>query len=162
MLFDDAGFFLIPVVAIIGGITLAIVNSINRSRVRELEIRERIAMIERGLMPAPETDPKGFERAEREWRRAQLIREHRGWEDDGIDDYYAGSVTDRHRRAGMIIIGVGAGLIFLLAPSYRVGAFLMVLGFAFLISSFFEAPRRPRPPRRQPPVNSPDPSSSKP
>jgi hypothetical protein len=144
--------FLIPIVAIVGGITLAIVNSINRSRLRELEIRERIALIERGLVPAPETDPQGFERALR----------RPAWEDDDLDDYYAGSVTDRHRRAGIILIGVGAGLVFLLAP-FRVGAFLMVLGAAFLVSSFFEAPRRRRSLRRPPPpADSTNPTGSKP
>jgi hypothetical protein len=142
--------FLIPIVAIIGGITLAIVNSINRSRLRELEIRERIALIERGLVPAPESDPNGFERA---MRRS-------AWPpDENLDDYYVGSVTDRHRRAGIILIGVGAGLIVLLAP-FRVGVFLVVLGIAFLVSSFFEAPRRIRP-RRPAPPSDPDPTGSK-
>ena len=32
-------------------------------RMRELRIRERIAMIEKGLVPPPEVDPAGFDRA---------------------------------------------------------------------------------------------------
>ena len=44
------GPFLIPIVAIIGGITAGIVATVTRGRVRELEIRERIAMIERGIV----------------------------------------------------------------------------------------------------------------
>jgi hypothetical protein len=136
---------LIPIFAIIGGITLAIVNSINRSRVRELEIKERIAMIERGLVPAPESDPKGFERAMRS-------RLHDDW--DGFHESI-GPVTDRHRRVGMILIGVGCGLLILLAPSIRVGGFLIVLGVAFLVSSFFERPRQSGT-RRPPPASGPE------
>jgi len=37
--------FMIPIAAIVGGVLLAIINSHNRTRIRELEIRERIAMI---------------------------------------------------------------------------------------------------------------------
>ena len=60
---NDGLFWLIPIVAIIGGITSAIVATITRGRIRELEIRERIAMVERGLVPPPEVDPRGFDRA---------------------------------------------------------------------------------------------------
>ena len=42
---------------------VAIVSTIAKGRVRELEIRERIAMIERGMVPPPEADPAGFERS---------------------------------------------------------------------------------------------------
>ena len=54
---------LIPISVILGAFVLVIVRTIVRARVRELEIRERIAMIERGLVPAPEVDPRGFDRA---------------------------------------------------------------------------------------------------
>ena len=55
--------FLIPIVSIIGSFTYVIVLTLSRARVRELEVRERIAMIERGMVPAPEVDPRGFDRA---------------------------------------------------------------------------------------------------
>ena len=55
--------FLIPIVAIVGSFLYVIIKTLAHSRVRELEIRERIAMIERGLVPPPEVDPKGFDRA---------------------------------------------------------------------------------------------------
>ena len=48
--------FIIPITAIFGAFVYLIVRTLSRSRVRELEIRERIAMIERGLVPAPEVD----------------------------------------------------------------------------------------------------------
>ena len=56
--FWSLGPYLIPIVAILGGITAGIVSSITRGRVREMEIRERIAMIERGMVPPPESDPR--------------------------------------------------------------------------------------------------------
>ena len=55
--------FLVPIVAIAGGIMVAIVSTVTKGRIRELEIRERIAMIERGMVPPPEADPAGFERS---------------------------------------------------------------------------------------------------
>jgi len=56
-------FWMIPVVAIIGGISVAITSIRAEARLRELRIRERIAMIEKGLVPSPEVDPRGFDRA---------------------------------------------------------------------------------------------------
>ena len=53
----------IPIVAIVGGIALAIIKTMGKMRIRELQIRERIAMIEKGLVPPPEMDPAGFDRA---------------------------------------------------------------------------------------------------
>jgi len=44
---------LVPVVAIVGGIASAITATISRGRVRELEIKERIALIEKGIVPPP-------------------------------------------------------------------------------------------------------------
>lgn len=43
---------LIPIVAIIGGITSGIVRTLSRQRIIEMAQRERIAAIERGLDPA--------------------------------------------------------------------------------------------------------------
>src|SRR5262245_63248136 len=47
----------IPVVAIVGGITLAIVRTVGQQRIAELERRERIAAIERGVDPAKLPQP---------------------------------------------------------------------------------------------------------
>jgi len=52
-------FWLIPIVGILGGISVAITSIRAGARLRELRIRERIAMIEKGLVPAPEVDPVG-------------------------------------------------------------------------------------------------------
>src|SRR5215471_8911772 len=69
--------FTVAIVAIVGGIMAGIVSTISKGRVREMEIRERIAMIERGLVPPPEADPAGFERSLRSVEGMQR-RHHSG------------------------------------------------------------------------------------
>jgi hypothetical protein len=119
---------LIPISVILGAFVLVIVRTIVRARVRELEIRERIAMIERGLVPAPEVDPRGFDRAMTRLER----REYR-------------SGSGRHRRAGVTLMGVGFGLMVLIgftaneaSVAIGVGGFLVVIGIAFFINSLID------------------------
>src|SRR5262245_33985251 len=88
---DDQLGYLIPITGIIGLWVFMIIRSLTRAKVRELEIRERIAMIEKGHVPAPEVDPRGFERAMAD------------------RDCYRGGAF-RFRRAGTTLIGVGLGL----------------------------------------------------
>ena len=135
--------FLIPIVAIVGGITLAIVKSVGWARVRELEVRERIAMIEKGMIPPPESNPRGFERAMDSMDRSKK----RNWDDSPYDRYlYRRHVgAERHRRAGIIVTGVGLGLIAMLSfaagqpgVGLGVGGFLVFLGLAFFMASYFE------------------------
>ena len=142
---------LIPIVAILGGIAIVIVGMTNKARLRELEIKERIAMIERGMVPAPETDPRGFDHAITRLEQVQRIREVQG------------SAAGRHRRAGITLMGVGFGLIVLISfagesPStaFGVGGFLVVMGLAFFVNALFDS-RMPRPttqPGAPPPTNS--------
>jgi hypothetical protein len=145
---------LIPIIAIVGGFTVAIASIMAKSRVRELQIRERIAMIEKGLVPAPEVDPAGFDRAMGRYDR-------RGW-----PGY---SAAGRHRRAGIILIGVGIGMTLLIGlpkGSFRqglgVGGFLAILGFAFLISSLFDHTDRITPSDPASPPSPPSPRISGP
>jgi hypothetical protein len=119
--------FLIPIVAIIGAFTYAVVQTLARARVRELEVRERIAMIERGLVPPPEVDPRGFDRAMDRYER------------------YRERSPGRHRRAGVTLMGVGFGLMLLIgvagdsmSSGIGVGGFLVIMGFAFFINSLYE------------------------
>ena len=123
----------VPIVAIVGGITLAAIKTMAKARIRELQIRERIAMIEKGLVPPPEVDPSGFDLAMDRHERA---------------DWTAGA--PRHRRAGITLMGAGFGLMVLIAfagedrsSAIGVGGFLVVLGAAFLINSLFEFRRQP-------------------
>jgi hypothetical protein len=129
--------FLIPIVAILGAFSVAIVGTIMRARVRELEIRERIAMIERGLVPPPEKDPGGFDRAMRFDRHDRY--HHDPWGDDR-----PGTGQRRHRSVGVVLIGIGLGLMVLLTFAARdtgtaigVGGLLVIMGLAFLLNSLF-------------------------
>jgi hypothetical protein len=130
---DDraAWVFLIPIIAIIGGCLTAIAATLAKARVREAEIRERIAMIEKGLVPPPEVDPGAFERH--------------------IDHYDRHSFRDRsrasgrHRRGGVILTAIGFGLWVLIGFTTRdfsmgagVGGFMVILGLAFLVISMFD------------------------
>jgi len=147
------GVFLIPIVAIAGGILAGIVHTITRGRVRELEIRERIAMIERGVVPPPESDPEGFDRGIQSMR--ELQRSH---------------IAPRHRSAGIILISIGLGLAVLLTfaggvprEGIGVGGFIVILGLGFVINGLFghhsapstppsSLPGPPGPPRAQDPA----------
>jgi hypothetical protein len=125
---------LIPLVAILGWVVISVVNSISRARVREMEVRERIAMIERGLVPAPEADPNGFDRAMDRYDRMRSRHERGSYRAHG-----------RYRRAGVTLLGVGFGLMLMLSfltdeprIGVGVGGFLAVLGLAFFLNSMFE------------------------
>jgi hypothetical protein len=139
---------MIPITAIVGAFIFIIIRTLAKARVRELEIRERIAMIERGLVPAPEVDPRGFDRA--------ISR---------IERHESRHGSTRHRRVGVTLMGVGFGLMLLigvagnsLQEGIGVGGFLVVMGMAFLINSLFEprggdsypADSRPASPSSQP------------
>jgi hypothetical protein len=128
--------FWIPITVIVGSFIYAIFQTMAKSRVRELEIRERIAMIERGLMPPPEVDPRGFDRALHRLERQQFR-----------------SRAGRHRRAAVTLMGIGFGLMILLGfltgdgrMAFAVGGFLAVLGLAFFINSLID--NREEPPAR--------------
>jgi hypothetical protein len=143
------GPFLIPIVAIIGGITAGIVANITRGRVRELEIRERIAMIERGMVPPPESDPEAFEHRLHSMQALQR-----------------GHVAPRHRSAGVILIAVGLGLAVLMTyaggvpqQGLGVGGFIVILGLGFFVNSLLSDRQAPAPPLSRRPSEPPVPPS---
>jgi hypothetical protein len=93
-----------------------------RQRLRELAIRERIALIEKGLVPSPEVDPARFE---------ALVGLRRP----------VNSKASRYRSAGVIVMGLGAALTFLLAfaagifeVAIGIGGGLFILGLAAFIN----------------------------
>jgi hypothetical protein len=133
--------FVIPIVAIAAWALMRIVSTVMQSRVRELEVRERIAMIEKGLVPPPEVDPVGFDR--------ELSRRDRGISDSGSRGISESSYRSscRHRRIGVTVAFVGLGLMVMLYPSFRVGGFLLVLGIGFLVNSLLFERTPPDPPR---------------
>jgi hypothetical protein len=158
--------FLIPIVAILGSFVYLIIKTLSYSRIRELEIRERIAMVERGLVPPPEVDPRGFDR--------EMDRHERRYA-----RHYAryASRPLRHRRSGVTVMGVGFGLMVLIAfaggdpnVAIGVGGAILILGLAFFINGMlghedeppiFAGPRYgpPPPPTPAQPVASPPPPS---
>jgi hypothetical protein len=91
-----------------------------RQRLRELAFQERIAMIERGLVPSPETDPAGFE--------AMLAPRPPSVK------------AIRYRTAGIILTGFGLAftvLLFFVVPEIRgialgVGGSFTVMGLTVL------------------------------
>ena len=106
-----------------------------RRRVREMEHRERLAMIDRGLVPPPELDPAGFESRVGLPRPAEL----------------PGAL--RSRSAGVMLIGLGLALAVLItfvagAPDIGigVGGAFAVLGGAFLFNGTLLARQPPPPP----------------
>jgi hypothetical protein len=121
---------MIPVVAIVAWLTYMVVSTVMRSRIRELEVRERIAMIEKGLVPPPERDPRGFEKA---------MSAPSAEPAPGYHQYRA----YKHRSAGITMVAVGLGLWVMMYPNFRVGGFLVVVGLGFIVSGLFERPPRP-------------------
>jgi uncharacterized protein DUF6249 len=128
---DDSYVFSLFVIPTLAVFVFLIVKTVVRARVRELEIRERIAMIERGLVPAPEVDPRGFDRAMSRLER----REYRNG-------------SGRHRRAAVTLMGVGFGLMVLIgftsnetSVAIGVGGFLVMLGIAFFVNSLIDGGR---------------------
>ena len=138
---------------ILAGVGLMLAAMMNRRRFREMEHRERLAMIERGVLPSPESDPTGFE--------------------SGAG--FSGTESDlgiRYRTAGVLMIGFGLGVLILISSAANnpevgvgVGGSFAVLGAASLLNYFLISrreqdrggPRRwtPRPtPRSQEPPNS--------
>ncbi len=120
----------IPIIAIIGGITLAIVRTVGQQKIAELERRERIAAIERGVDPAtlpPPVSAGGYENGN-------------GW-------------GSRLRRAhglmigGFVTVGVGIAMMALLGSNdsgsrdWAVGLFPLLVGIALLLSSWIVWPK---------------------
>jgi hypothetical protein len=145
-----------------GAVVLAMAMQ-SRRRIREMEHRERLAMIDRGLVPPPEANPVEFER--------HLNR---------MSDYYGrmppSNSSIRQRNAGVIFIGLGMGFLILIAfaanepeVAFGVGGAFAALGFAFLVNSWMAGgrddyftratydrmPPRPAAPPREPPYNGP-------
>lgn len=126
--------FAIPIIAIVGGITIAIVRSLGRQRLIELAQQERIAAIQRGVDPSKlpplphltmdDDTPIGLPVAEHDRRRAQGLL-----------------------IGGIVTLAVGIGLTAFLAvidESERVWAIGLIpsmVGLALLLSAWIVAPK---------------------
>jgi Domain of unknown function (DUF6249) len=119
---------LIPIVAIAGAFLIVALKVYSQTRIRELEIRQRIAMIEKGLVPPPEVDPGRFE---------QTLGAGRSWRYDRRGH--------RYRSSGVTLIGIGIGLMVLLTyasgegdAGLGIGGFIAIVGLALVANSLFE------------------------
>ena len=132
---DAAALFaLMPIIAIVGGLTLAALGIWQRVRLREFAYRERIAMIERGLAPPPETDPTGHERIQGRYPRVDRSQVR----------------ASRFRIAGIILIGFGLGLTVLISfaagqprVGIGVGGSFALMGLAFFVLSILDTRHAP-------------------
>lgn len=117
------------VLFVAAGVSLLLMGMSNRRYVRELAHRERMAMIERGLVPSPESEPAQFEAA------------------TGLGTTPSAPPLpkrgDRFRTVGVAMIGLGLGLAFLIgmtggAPEVGlgVGGAWVALGAACLLNYF--------------------------
>ena len=118
--------------ATIGGVVLIGLAVQGRQRVRELAYRERIAMIEKGLMPSPETDPARFE---------ALMAPPRP----------LSNKAQRYRTAGVVFTGLGLAqglLLFFVVPQIRsiaigVGGAITIVGLTLLANALLMAGDEP-------------------
>jgi hypothetical protein len=131
------------VATIVAGVVLMVAAMNNRRKVREMEHRERLAMIERGAVPAPESNPAAFEAAT-------------GLGGSTEED----PRSQRYRTAGVLLIGLGLGLIFVIGVAAGVpdvglgiGGAWISLGAASLVNYWLMSRRRAR---WSPPAHRPD------
>jgi hypothetical protein len=113
---------LVMISTVVVGLGLIVHTVRARQKMRELVMRERIAMIEKGLAPPPEVDPARFETM----MQPSAKRDPR---------------SARYRSAGILVIGFGAALFVMLTfaagiPSiaFGVGGGLVVLGIAIFMN----------------------------
>lgn len=110
-----------PVILLLGGVGVTLIALHGRQRLKELAVQERIALIEKGLVPSPESDPAGFESALA--RRPVSPR------------------AVRYRSGGLMLTGLGLALtilLFFVMPravrgiALGVGGALTVVGLTIL------------------------------
>ena len=130
---------MLSALGILAGVAVIWMAMQSRRQIREMEHRERLAMIERGLMPAPESDPGAFDRKFAQARAPE-----------------SASAT-RARTGGVTMISLGLAFMFLLsfaagAPGvgFGVGGAFALVGAGFFVNSLLmsraEAPRPPAEP----------------
>ena len=107
---------------ILGGMGLVALLVNGRQRMRELAIRERISLIEKGLVPSPEADPARFE---------AFVGLRRP----------VNKTAARFQSAGILIMGLGLALALVISIAARnfgvgigIGGGLAILGMAAFIN----------------------------
>ena len=115
------------VVIILAGVAILLTAMVNRRKVLEMKHRERLAMIERGLVPPPGLDPNGFERR-------------------GLGAPAPSRSSARFRSAGVLLIGAGLGLMVILSfaagqfgAGVGVGGAFALVGAALVLNGILSA-----------------------
>jgi hypothetical protein len=139
---DHAEFvFAIPITVILGGCAIAIAAIWQQSKVRQLEIQERIAMIQKGIMP-PAPPPPG-----------ETAASHGASQTYGVvyRDVEGSAHAYRYTTAGTVLVGIGLGLMMLLTfaaesgdAALGVGGGVVILGGTFLVIGAIERRRHAR------------------
>jgi hypothetical protein len=117
---------------VLGGLFLVAYAFTSRQRQRELAVRERIALIEKGLVPAPEADPARFERLVAPAKRP------------------VNATAQRYCSVGVMLIGMGLALVILLTftaglpeGALDIGGGLAALGAAVFFNGVLMAHQDP-------------------
>lgn len=135
---EEVVFILIlPLAVILAGVVVLIAAMRHRAKTLELVHKERVAMIERGIVP-PEVGPGGYEQRHPAGRRSRSF------------------------SLGIIVVGLGFAFMTLIgiaaqAPNEAVGigGAIVILGAAFIVRSLLTAQANeptPRMPAHQPPA----------
>jgi len=113
---------------IIGGVIIIVAAMIQRMKTKEMEHRERLAMIEKGIAPGPER-PEAFEA----WQRRRQL-------------------PSRSTSIGVVIVALGLGLMLLIGVAadevevgVGVGGAIVMLGAAFIVNGFLHRQSQPPP-----------------
>jgi hypothetical protein len=119
---------------VLGGILIVLLAMWRGTKIREMQHRERLAMIERGLMPPPERDPAAYEPA----RRSE--------------------VRESFTSIGIALVALGLGLMLIIGfaggapgPAVGVGGAIAVLGAAFIVNGLLQRSRPAARGRTEPP-----------
>jgi hypothetical protein len=110
---------LLNAIFIVGGVIVIVMAMSQRARRLEMQHRERLAMIERGMAPSPEMDPGQFEAS------------------------FGRTAVSRYTTLGVAVVGVGLGLMLLIGVAggaadagVGIGGAIAVLGFAFIVNGY--------------------------
>jgi hypothetical protein len=140
---DNNGVALVLLLAIVlGGFGLVAFSLRGRQRLRELMIRERIAMIEKGLVPSPEQDPLRFEQSLGNRPDLGAHLHDVAYQRVGSRLSGRGSLKgSRYRSAGVLLIGLGVAFFMVIAftaglveVGFGIGGSFVVLGIAVFIN----------------------------
>ncbi len=127
----ETAIIIVFAIAVFGGLVVVISGMRHRARLLEMAHKERLAMIERGIMPAPERDPAAFDQT---WRTSNLG-------------------SQRMLSAGIVLTGFGVALGLLISiaggaieSGIGVGGAIALIGLAFVVNARFAGSARPSQP----------------